>query len=193
MSTLNPNGFLRRPGNYRDHDCYRKSVVLYDLTYWYINHYLQPSDRTFGQMQQAARSGKQNIVEGLEDYMTSRDTGLHLVNVARGSLQELREDYEDQLRNLRLSQWTKEHSRFEGMLAFCREHSRSEDYARYYEQWDVETLCNTALTLIHQVDYGLMKLLGAMEADFLANGGVREQMFATRLTHRTGSKQKGKP
>ena len=183
-SFLNKGGFLVLPGNYRRLDCYKKSVVLYDLTYWYINRYLQASDRTFGQMQQAARSGKQNIVEGLEDYMTSRDTGLHLVNVARSSLQELREDYEDQLRTRQLSQWTQDHERYNGMLEYCRLHSAPEDYSRYYEQWDVETICNTALTLIHQVDRGLMKLLTAMEEDFLANGGVREQMTAARKQQR---------
>lgn len=184
MITLNQNGFLRYPGKYRELDCYKKSVVLYDMTYWFINRYLHASDRTFGQMQQAARSGKQNIVEGMEDYITSRDTGLHLVNVARSSLQELREDYEDQLRNRQLSQWAKGHERYDGMLAFCREHSESEDYARYYELWDAETLCNTALTLIHQVDRGLMKLLAAMEEDFLANGGIREQMTVARKQQR---------
>ena len=140
MITLNQNGFLRYPGTYRELDCYKKSVVLYDLTYWYITRYLQASDRTFGQMQQAARSGKQNIVEG--------------------------------------------HERYDGMLAYCRKHDQSEDYARYYEQWDIETMCNTALTLIHQVDRGLMKLLAAMEEDFLTNGGVREQMTAARKQQR---------
>jgi len=177
-SHLNQNGFLIHPGNYRNLDCYKKSIVLYDMTYWYISHNLQTSDRTYGQMQQAARSGKQNIVEGLEDYMTSRDTGLHLVNVARSSLQELREDYEDQLRIRNLCRWNKDHERFGGMLAFCRQHNLPEDYAQYYEKWDIETICNTALTLIHQVDSGLMKLLASMEADFLENGGIHEQMTA---------------
>ena len=184
MKTLNPNGFLQYPGTYRELDCYKKSVVLYDLTYWYINRYLQASDRTFGQMQQAARSGKQNIVEGIEDYMTSRDTGLHLVNVARGSLQELREDYEDQLRNRQLCLWTKGHERFDALLKYCRSHSEPTDYSQYYEQWSIEEICNTALTLIHQVDRGLMKVLAAMETDFLENGGVREQMSTARKQQR---------
>ena len=164
--------------------CYKKSVILYDMTFYYIEKYLEPSDRTYGQMKQAARSGKQNIVEGLEDKMTSFDTGLHLVNVARGSLQELREDYEDQLRNRSLSLWKQDHERFGGMLAFCRQHNESEDYARYYEKWDIETFCNTALTLIYQVNTGLMKLLASMEADFLENGGVHEQMSAARKQKR---------
>lgn len=184
MMTLNPNGFLRYPGAYRELDCYKKSVVLYDMTYWYTKRYLQASDRTYGQMQQAARSGKQNIVEGLEDYITSRDTGLHLVNVARGSLQELREDYEDQLRSSRQCLWQKGHERYDGLLRFCRNHNEPEDYSRYYEKWSIEELCNTALTLIHQVDRGLIKMLAAMESDFLANGGVREQMTAARKQQR---------
>ena len=149
MTTLNPGGFLIHPGGYRNLVCYKKSVILYDMTIYYIDKYLQLSDRTYGQMQQAARSGKQNIVEGLEDKMTSTDTGLHLVNVARGSMQELREDY-----------------------------------APYYEKWDKETVCNTALTLIHQADKGLMTLLQKMEAEFLAEGGVKERMFAARKNQR---------
>ena len=184
MPHLNPNGFLSYPVNYRNAAFYQKSVALYDLTYYYINRFLQPSDRTYGQMQQAARSGKQNIVEGLEDNMTSRDTGLHLVNVARSSLQELREDYEDQLRTNHLTVWQKNHPRYSGLLTFCRQNNTTESYQPYFERWDIETLCNVALTLIHQVDRSLMKLLQQMEADFLANGGVREQMTAARRQSR---------
>lgn len=168
------------PGSYRKLNCYKKSVVLYDMTIYYIEKYLQPSDRTYGQMKQAARSGKQNIVEGLEDKMTSTDTGLHLVNVARGSLQELREDYEDELRSNRLTLWKSEHERYNGLLQFCKEHNEVEEYAAYYDKWDQETICNVALTLIHQTDKGLMTLLQRMEADFLEEGGVKERMTAAR-------------
>ena len=65
MTTLNPGGFLIHLGGYRNLVCYKKSVILYDMTIYYIDKYLQSSDRTYGQMQQAARAGKQNIVEGL--------------------------------------------------------------------------------------------------------------------------------
>ena len=184
MTTLNPGGFLIHPGGYRNLVCYKKSVILYDMTIYYIDKYLQSSDRTYGQMQQAARSGKQNIVEGLEDKMTSTDTGLHLVNVARGSLQELREDYEDQLRSNRLKLWPRDHERFGKMLQFCAAHNEVEDYAPYYEKWDKETFCNTALTLIHQADKGLMTLLQKIEAEFLAEGGVKERMFSARKNKR---------
>lgn len=56
MTTLNPGGFLIHPGGYRNLVCYKKSVILYDMTIYYIDKYLQSSDRTYGQMQQAARS-----------------------------------------------------------------------------------------------------------------------------------------
>lgn len=179
-TTLNHNGFLLHPGNYRNLIVYKKSVVIYDMTMFYIAHYLKPSDRTYDQMKQAARSGKQNIVEGLEDNMTSKDTGLHLVNVARGSLQELREDYEDELRTNGLVLWNAGHERYAKMLQYCRTRHETADYAPFYEQWDRETFCNTALTLLHQTDRGLMTLISRMEETFLANGGVKEQMFAAR-------------
>ena len=181
---LNTGGFLVHPGDYRKLFSYKKTVILYDMTVHYIGRFLTPSDRTYDQMKQAARSGKQNIVEGLEDNMTSKDTGLHLVNVARSSLQELREDYEDQLRTNGLELWTASHKRYDGMLHFCSTHHEVTDYSPFYEKWDRETLCNTALTLIHQADKGLMKLLQQMEAAFLAEGGVREQMTAARKAAR---------
>ena len=183
-TTLNPGGFLMYPGSYRSLNCYKKTVVLYDMTIYYIDKYLQPSDRTYGQMKQAARSGKQNIVEGLEDKMTSTDTGLHLVNVARGSLQELREDYEDELRSNRLTLWKKEHERYNGLLQFCKDHNEVENYTPYYEKWDRETFCNVALTLLHQADKGLMTLIQRIEAEFLQEGGVKERMTVARKQQR---------
>ena len=51
MTTLNPGGFLIHPGGYRNLVCYKKSVILYDMTIYYIDKYLQSSDRTYGQMQ----------------------------------------------------------------------------------------------------------------------------------------------
>ena len=65
-----------------------------------------------------------------------------------------------------------------------RPHNEVEDYAPYYDKWDKETFCNTALTLIHQADKGLMTLLQKMEAEFLAEGGVKERMFAARKNQR---------
>ena len=132
MSRLNPNGFLNGGGDYRDFIFYKKTKVLYDMTYWYQNHYLVKGDRTKDQMEQAARSGKQNIAEGHADGMTSLEMELKLVNTARGSLIELREDYEDQLRVNELHMWDKSHPRYEKMVQFCYHHHNPEDYRPYY-------------------------------------------------------------
>lgn len=97
-SSLNPEGFLKPITDYKQLLFYKKTVILYDMTFFFVNRYLERGDRTIDQMVQAARSGKQNIVEGLEDGMASKEMAIKLLNVARGSLKELQEDYEDQLR-----------------------------------------------------------------------------------------------
>ena len=80
-------------GNYKKLISYQKSNVIYCLTYYFVQNYLDKKDRTCDQMIQAARSGKQNIIEGSAASTTSAKTEIKLVNVAKASLQELLEDY----------------------------------------------------------------------------------------------------
>lgn len=180
MTPLNDNGFLQYSGDYRQLLFYKKAIILYDMTYWYQANNLYRGDRTKDQMEQAARSGKQNVVEGKADGMTSKELEIKLLNTARGSLLELMEDYEDQLRSRRLEQWTKGHPRYEKMVQYCYRHHELKDYLPYYEKWSIEEFCNVALTLIHQADRGLMTYLRAVEKSFLEEGGLREQMSAAR-------------
>ena len=100
---------VKRMGNYRDLLCYRKAEVIYDITYFFANKFFKSSDRTIDQMVQAARSGVQNIAEGSVASATSKRTELKLTNVARASLEELRLDYEDYLRQHAATIWRKEH------------------------------------------------------------------------------------
>lgn len=83
---------------------YQKSNVIYVLTYYLCQTYLK-GDRTIGQMIQAARSGKQNIIEGCSASSTSAKTEIRLINVAKASLMELLEDYEDYLKVRNHRQW----------------------------------------------------------------------------------------
>ena len=77
---------------YQDLYFYQKTEVLYAMTYYFVNHFLPTKgDRTVDQMLQAARSGKQNIIEGLSDGVTSTELQLKLLNVARSSLKELKD------------------------------------------------------------------------------------------------------
>ena len=74
---------VKRKGNYRDLICYRKAEAIYDITYFFANKFFRPSDRTIDQMIQAARSGKQNIIEGYAASVTSVETEIKLLNVAK--------------------------------------------------------------------------------------------------------------
>lgn len=87
-----PHRFLRRQANYEDLYFYKKTVVLYQLTFAFTKRFLKVGDRTIDQMVQAARSGKQNIVEGSADGVSSTEMEIKLINVARASIKELKED-----------------------------------------------------------------------------------------------------
>ncbi|MDZ7700254.1 MAG: four helix bundle protein [Deltaproteobacteria bacterium] len=79
--------------------------MVYDATVYFCSRFLQKRDRTYDQMVQAARSGKQNILEGSLASGTSKKTEIELTNVARASLEELLEDYRDFLRVRHLEEW----------------------------------------------------------------------------------------
>ena len=136
------------------------------------------------QMLQAARSGKQNIVEGLADGITSSEMQLKLLNVARASLKELRADYEDYLLTRHLALWDKQHPRYNDLLKYCRTHSRVADYEPFFDKWNDEELCNTALTLLHMTDKMMKTYLNGLEQQFIAQGGIKERMYAARTGYR---------
>ena len=124
-SSRAPLPILRKQVNWETLYFYQKCVVLYRMTYVFCQRFLPKyGDRTVDQMVQAARSGKQNIVEGFADGVTSTEMELKLLNVARASIKELKEDYVDYLRLRSLSLWTVEHPRYDGLLKFCRAHNQ---------------------------------------------------------------------
>ena len=124
---------LRQQTNWKELWFFQKTVVLYQLTFAFTRRFL-PSygDRTVDQMVQAARSGKQNIVEGSADGVTSMEMELKLLNVARSSIQELQEDYEDYLLSHQLTKWVQGHPRFDSMLTYCREHNNLIDFEPFF-------------------------------------------------------------
>ena len=90
--------FIPPHGNYQELLSYQKTEVIYDLTFRFCQRFLNKGDRTIDQMIQAARSGKQNSVEGSKASGSSKEMEVKLTNVARASLEELLEDYRDFLR-----------------------------------------------------------------------------------------------
>lgn len=81
-----PTTFLPQHGHYRHLRVYRVTEIIYDITFYFTQHYLGRGDRTVDQMVQAARSGKQNIAEGNQAAATSSETEIKLTNVAKASL-----------------------------------------------------------------------------------------------------------
>ncbi len=184
MSSQQKSIFRRVP-DYKSLHLYQKSEVLVMLTDVFCKRFLPLyGDRTVDQMNQAARSGKQNIVEGSEAAMTSSETEVKLVNVGRASLQELREDYEDYLKKHSLQLWDKSHPRFEKMLAFCRTHNLYDDYCQLVESLSAEEFCNMAITLCHITDKMADTYLQHLEKQFVTEGGVKERMHAARTGYR---------
>ncbi len=181
----NTGSFLSPKGDYKKLIAFQKTECIYDVTLYFVEHYLPKiGDRTVDQMKQAARSGKQNISEGNETGTTSMEACIKLVNVAKASLKELQEDYEDYLRNHGDQFWDVNSQQCKNARQWCKEHSNPADYRRVCEQRDDITLANIALVLIHQADYLLRKLLNKYKQDFLENGGIKEQMKQARRNWR---------
>lgn len=181
---------LRRGTNYKKLRFYHRTDVLYQLTQVFCKRYFKKwGDRTVDQMVQAARSGKQNIVEASIDGKTSMESEIRLMGVARGSCGELLEDYLDYIKCFHVPLWQEGHPRYQPMLDFCRSHYKLEDYQQFIPKMDVEELANMAICLCHQVDAALEKFIDRLDKEFATEGGIRERMTAARLGQRETQKQ----
>ena len=175
---------IPRRGNYKKLLSYQKTEVIFEMTYYFCHHYLQRGDRTIDQMVQAARSGKQNIVEGCAASATSNKTEIKLVSVAKASLQELLEDYEDYLCTRGHRQWEEGSKELEAMRRLGREHNDAPFFMNLVQTRPPETIANMAIVLIKQADYLLFRQLQRLADDFLEEGGFNERMMRMRKTKR---------
>ena len=179
--------FLPQKGEYRKLLVYKKAECIYDITYHFAHTYLEKGDRTVDQMVQAARSGKQNIVEGSQAATTSKETEIKLYNVAKASLHELMADYEDFIRVRGMELWSKDSPKAVRTRAVCRAHPDSAFFRDRLPSRSAETIANIALILIHQTDYLMVRLIEAAKARFLKQGGIREEMTRARINYRKKS------
>lgn len=185
-----PGGFLPAGGNYQELLSYKKSEIVYDLTFRFCERHLKRGDRTIDQMVQAARSGKQNIAEGSKASVTSTEMELKLTNVARASLEELLLDYQDFLRVRDCALWEKDSKE----ALYVRKLGRTDDesyetYRTYMDTRSPEVLANIAICLIHQANYLLDRQIKRLEKDFLEKGGLRENMTRARVEYRKRGKE----
>lgn len=178
-------GFIPVHGGYRNLISYQKAEIIYDGTVYFTNRFFRRNDRTIDQMVQAARSGKQNIVEASMASATSKETEIKLTNVARASLEELLKDYEDFLRTNKFQIWDKGHR----LVARLRElnripNSNYETFRRAIENENPEICANALIGLIKVTTYLLDKQIVALEKAFIEEGGLRERMTKARLDYR---------
>ena len=170
--------------NYKKLLSYKKCVIIYDLTYHFCSRYIDPKDRTYDQMIQAARSGKQNIVEGYADMATSKEMGIKLFNVARGSLLELYEDYNDYLRVRGLRIWEEQSPEATIMNQLAFKNSDPAYFTSLIETRNDETIANMAIILIKQAIVLLHRYLERVSQNFANEGGFREKMTQVRINTR---------
>ena len=185
QETPSRRGFIPKHGGYRNLISYQKAEIIYDGTVYFTKRFYRKPDRTIDQMVQAARSGKQNIVEASMASATSKEMEIKLTNVAKASLEELMIDYEDFLRTQKLPIWEKEHR----LVKRFRELNKTpnatyQTYIKAIENENPEISANSMICLIRIVSYLLAMQIKSLEKDFLEHGGLRERMTKARIESR---------
>lgn len=165
-------------GGYKSLPFFKQSEIIYDFTVEFVKKYINPYSRTKDQMEQAARSGKQNIPEGY--LQKSLEGRIKLVGVARGSLEELLNDFLDFLRQRGLKLWEKDSPKAKAVRALVYNHYNS--YSNYKIYMDFpEDAANAAICLINQTNALLDQKLRWLEEKFVNEGGFRENLFRKRM------------
>ena len=181
-----PGYFIPPHGGYENLLSFQKARIVYDGTVRFCERFLNKRDRTYDQMVQAARSGKQNIIEGSQASGTSKETEIKLTNVARASLEELLEDYRDFLRVRGLAEWTKEDPHVQRLRALNRQPDCNYDtFKKGIEHPDPAIAANVMIGLIKLTNYLLDRQLAYLEEAFVKEGGLRERMTRSRLEERS--------
>ena len=167
---------------------YKLTVPIYDYTVEFCRRFIDPRSRTTDQMIQAARSGMQNILEG------NKQQGLKgyikLSGIARGSLTELLEDYLAFARQKRLSIWPKEKTVREireigEIWQTIKQHPVLPDSPDFPDlPYSPDKVVNMMITLIHQANYLLDKLIISLKERHRVHGGLTEELYQARRTYR---------
>ncbi len=192
---------IPRHGGYRNLKSFQVAQLVYDVTVRFCDRYIEKRSRTHDQMVQAARSGVQNIAEGSQASGTSRKTEIKLTNVARASLEELRLDYEDYLRQRGLPIWQRNDPRRQGLIdRRCATADEVDDWvlrcgpggrSGLNDRPDyAEPAANAALTLLAVACALLDRQIAAQAAAFERDGGFTERMYRVRSQARSASSTK---
>jgi four helix bundle suffix protein len=205
-----PEPLIPKHGGYRRLKSFQVAELVYDVTVRFCDRYVDRRSRTHDQMVQAARSGIQNIAEGSVASGTSRKMELKLTNVARASLEELRRDYEDFLRQRGFDNWLPHDPRRADLIA--RRPANADAVALWVKEQhgkqpngrdgrdrqstrSIESIpepveavaANAALTLIAVASSLLDRQLAAQASAFEREGGFTERLHRVRTARRGGA------
>ncbi len=177
--------------NYKYLLTYRYAEIICDLTIEFVKRYIDYKSRTKDQMEQAARSGKQNIIEGVTQQ-TSLKTQIRLLGVSNSSFEELLADYEDYLRQHSLPIYPKTHPKIQSFRQIAYRLSNLSNLSTLGNLIEKPILpdnptdaANFLLTLCHQVTFLLNRQIKSTEQKFITTGGYSENLFKKRLTNRS--------
>lgn len=197
-----PEKLIPPHGGYRKLKSFQVAQLAYDVTVRFCDKYIEKRSRTHDQMVQAARSGVQNIAEGSQASGTSKKMELKLTNVARASLEELRLDYEDFLRQRGLEVWPKDDPRraslvarrcatADAVAAWIKEQhgpdgqdGRSRGSMKSIQSTFPALAANAALVLIGVACALLDRQLASQAAAFEHEGGFTERLHRMRSERR---------
>ncbi|MBN2829837.1 MAG: four helix bundle protein [Candidatus Cloacimonetes bacterium] len=196
---------IPKHGGYRRLKSFLYAQLVYDITVRFCNRYIDKRSRTNDQMVQAARSGVQNIADGSQASGTSKKTELKLTNVARASLEELKLDYEDFLRQRNFPSWERDNPFRQEVVD--KRFKNADEVALWIKNTKQEierksllsssssespmssslypTLsANTALTLIEVACYLLDRQIKRLADDFEKEGGFTEKLYKVRTDYK---------
>jgi four helix bundle suffix protein len=209
-----PDALIPKHGGYRELKSFQIAQLVYDVTVRFCDRYIDPRSRTHDQMVQAARSGVQNIAEGSQASGTSKKMEMKLTNVARASLEELKLDYEDFLRQRGLPLLAPDHPalmRFKAKRCSTVEQVRAwveDELSRAQTNTDEQgqsnqtkpsvsvrgspceslsspaLVANAALSLLNISCHLLDRQLAAQAAAFEKEGGFTERLYRRRQSQR---------
>lgn len=172
-------------GGYRNLKSFQMARLVFDITERFCNRFIDKKSRTHDQMVQAARSGVQNIAEGSQASGTSKKTELKLTNVARASLEELKLDYEDFLRQRKLPIWEFQDQRRQQLIK--QRVTTADEFvlwvknAEQQKQGKLEEIAaNGMLALVGAACYLLNRQIAAQAEAFQNEGGFTERLYKVR-------------
>lgn len=178
-------GFIPKFGGYEKLFSYQRAKVVYKGTVYFVERWVPRISRTTDQMVQAARSGKQNIVEGSLASAVSKETEVKLTGVALASLGELLEDYRDFLYVRDIPEWPAKHPYARRLSLLCRTPRADYETFRKGIEHDDPAISANVLAGLTRVAIRLLNgQLDRLERDFLKDGGLREKMTRARIEFR---------